>query len=75
MTANMQDYNSPQLPRYIMGGKGWGMLSQTNQQLNAPLNHTAKYRKAAHTLGRPLTIAKGRTLATATRAAECTHWR
>ena len=27
MTANMQDYNKPHLPRYIMGGKGGGMQS------------------------------------------------
>ena len=37
MTANMQDYNSPQLLRYIMGEEGWGTQSQTSQQLTAVL--------------------------------------
>ena len=27
MTANMPDYNKPQLPRYIMGGEGGRMLA------------------------------------------------
>ena len=37
MTANMQYYNKPQLPRYIMGEEGMGETqSQTNQQL--PVN-------------------------------------
>ena len=31
ITANMQDYNNAQLPRYKMGVEGGGMQSQTNQ--------------------------------------------
>ena len=34
MTANMQDYNNPKLPRYIKGG---GTQSDTNQKLIAQL--------------------------------------
>ena len=37
MTANMQDYNKPQLPRHMMGVEGGGMQSQIKQQLNALL--------------------------------------
>ena len=29
MTANMQDYNNPQLPRYKMGGEGGGTLNDS----------------------------------------------
>ena len=29
MTANTQDYNNPQLPRYKMGGEGGGTLNDS----------------------------------------------
>ena len=67
----MQDYNNPQLPSYIMGGEGGGMQSQTNQQLNAQLTTQLNCSRAAHTMDRPLTVAKGLTLATL--AAGYTH--
>ena len=58
MTANMQDYNNPQLPRYLKGGEGGKTHSQTNQQTEHSANHTVKYHQAEHRMVRLLTIAK-----------------
>ena len=34
MTAPMQDYKNPKLPRYINGGEGGETKSHTNQKQN-----------------------------------------
>ena len=56
-----------------MEGEGGGAQSQTNQQPDALLTTQENYSQAAHGIGRPLTIAKGPTLANV--AAESTHCR
>lgn len=66
MTANIQDYKNPQLPRYIMGR---GTQFQTKQLLNFSANHTVNHSQAAHSMGRLLTVAKGPTIASV--APEC----
>ena len=55
----------------IMGGEGRGTQTHTNAPLQRFANHTLKYCQAARVKNRPLTVAKGYTLAT--RAAERTH--
>ena len=55
----------------IMGGEGRGTQTHTNAPLQRSTNHTLKYCQAARVMSRPLTVAKGYTLAT--RAAERTH--
>ena len=54
-----------------MGGEGRGTQTHTNAPLQRFANHTLKYYQAARVKSRPLTVAKGYTLAT--RAAERTH--
>jgi len=73
MTANMQDYNNPKLPRCIKGGEGGWTQFHTNQELNTLLTTQQNYSQAAHAMGRPLTAAKDLTIETT--AAECTHHR
>ena len=55
----------------IMGGEGRGTQTHTNAPLQRSANHTLKYCQAARVKSRPLTVAKGYTLAT--RAAERMH--
>lgn len=55
MTANMQYYNNPQLPR--RGGRGDVIPKKTVTKCSA--NHRVKYRRATRSLGRPLTVYNG----------------
>ena len=63
----------PPTTKIYNGRRGMGNAFPNKPATKRSTNHTVKYRQAAHTLGRLLTIAKGRTLAT--RGAECTHCR
>ena len=48
----------------IMGGERRGTQTHTNVPLQRSANHAVKYCQAARVMSRPLTVAKGKTLAT-----------
>ena len=68
---NHQNQGMTKIIIIIMGGEGQGTQTHTNVPQQRSANHTLKYCQAARVMSRPLTVAKGYTLAT--RAAERTH--
>ena len=54
MTANMQDYNNPQLPRYLKEEEGGKSTFPNKPETERSANHTVKYCQAEHRMVRLL---------------------